>query len=317
MIKRAAISLFVFAAALCFGGQAQAQHYVGIRGGYGSGTSNFTPPEDMGTAWGLYNGGVSWKFYTSEPFVGGVEIDAIYMQQGFRRYYTRKEMVGDEEREVRTGYYQRTVNSVMVPLFWQPHLYMFRQRMRVFANLGVTFSYNESSREKTVVYDTGQKTENDYEMLTTRDNRWGYGLCGGGGISWAAGRLETFVECRYYFGYSDILRNRNKYESNPLRSPLYGLQFSAGVFWRLGKGGIRSPQNRPNDETLKRIEERKMKRRDTPAKTEKQRKPTEESVPGKEVQTEEAPPVPQEESATEQHSAEADNSEATDDPARE
>ena len=228
---------------LCSTG-AHAQHYFGVRGGVGSGSSRFYPSQEMGTVWGLWGGGVSWKFYTSEPYVGGVEVDLLLMQQGFRAYsktIAQGVFAGDT-----TGYSQRTVNTLMMPIFWQPHMYMFKQRLRVFMNLGITFSYVVSSRERIGSRLNGVISDEPYRMHITRDNRVGYGLCGGGGVTWIRGRrLELFTEARYYFGYSDILVNRTKYEKNPLRSPLDGLQLTIGAYWRMGSGGIRSPQNRP------------------------------------------------------------------------
>jgi hypothetical protein len=222
-------------------GAADAQHYFGIRGGMGNGTgSRFYPKVESGTVWGLLSGGVSWKYYSPEPFTGGIEIDLMWMQQGYRAYDMRR-IEGTDERE-RVGHYQRTVDVAMLPVMWQPHIYMFRQRVRLFGNAGVTLSYIMSSEEQTSNYDTGVEVDNTYELKATRDNWMGYGLCGGGGLAWSAGRLEVFAEARYYLGYSDVMKNRNKYEENPLRSPLDGLQFQAGLFWRIGKGGIRSPQ---------------------------------------------------------------------------
>jgi hypothetical protein len=146
--------------------------------------------------------------------------------------------------ERQTGY-ERKVNAVMVPICWQPHAYMFKQRVRVFMNAGVTLSYVVSSTEKNISYVNGTSEEKDYRMRLTRDNRAGYGLVGGGGISWAMGRLELFAEARYHIGYSDLLKNRNKNETNEyMRSPLDGLQMAMGVFWRIGKGEIRSSQGR-------------------------------------------------------------------------
>lgn len=250
ILKYAALALFVF----CTTG-AHAQHYFGARGGTGSGSSRFYPQQEMGTVWGLYSGGVSWKFYSAEPYVGGIEADVLLMQQGFRRF--SKTLVQDRFPGDTTGYSQRTTNTVMVPLFWQPHIYMFKQRLRIFANLGLTFSYVISSRERIASRINGTLSDREYVMKTTRDNRVGYGLCGGGGIAWSTGRLEFFAEARYYFGYSDILKNRNKYESNPIRSPLDGLQLAVGAYWRVGRGGIRSPQNRPSEETILMMQQRR------------------------------------------------------------
>lgn len=223
-------------------GAAGAQHYIGVRGGMGNGTSRLFPMREMGAVWGLKSGGVSWKFYTDEVFVGGIEMDAVWMQQGYREYFM--ETIEGTDKRRRTGYYQRTVDEVMVPLMWQPHAYMFKQRLRVFLNAGVTLSYILSSEQRRVDYDTGSDVGEEYILKEIRDNRFGYGLCGGGGLTWIQGRMELFVEARYHIGYSDILKNRNKYEENPLRSPLDGIQFQAGVFFRLGKGGVRSEQGR-------------------------------------------------------------------------
>lgn len=230
-------------AALLIAGTAgvSAQHYFGIRAGYGGGTSRLYPQTgfENGTVWGLYSGGVSWKYYTAEPYVGGIEVDAMFMQQGF------KTVILNNVTAEKESAYERYVNTVMVPICWQPHVYMFKQRMRVFLNAGVTFSYVVSSKEKNISYVNDTSEERDYRMKLTRDNRLGYGLVGGGGASWSTGRLEVFAEARYYIGYSDILKNWNKYEENPyLRSPLDGLQLSAGVFWRFGKSGIKSAQGR-------------------------------------------------------------------------
>jgi hypothetical protein len=224
-------------------GSASGQHYFGVRAGIGNGSSRFFPMREMGSVWGLKSGGVAWKHYTDEQFTGGIEMDAMWMQQGYREYEMIPSRENPDIRE-RGGYYQRTVDVVMVPFMWQPHLYMFRQRLRIFLNAGITFSHILSSEERTVNYAAGIDQRGKYNLISIRDNRFGYGLVGGGGISWAFGRLEIFGEARYYVGYSDVLKNRNKYSDpyQPLRSPLDGLQFQAGVFYRIGKGGIKSTQ---------------------------------------------------------------------------
>lgn len=228
--------LIVLLTTICSSNQAAAQHYVGIRGGIGGGTSRFYPKDEMGTVWGLYHGGVSWKYYSHERYVGGLEADLLYMQQGYKRFSEQYSIPTDPTDT--TGYYSRKVNTIMVPMFWQPHVYFFQQKMRVFLNLGVTFSYVLSQTEETGSKKQGVISKGDYKMKTTRDNRWGYGLCGGGGVGWAIGKFEVVGEVRYYIGYSDIMRNENKYETNPLRSPLDGLQGAVAVYYRLGKGGI-------------------------------------------------------------------------------
>ena len=70
-------------------------------------------------------------------------------------------------------------------------------------------------------------------------------------------QLEFSVRVRYYFGYSDLLRNHNKYAGNstdgnenpfpqtPHRSPLDNLTFSIGVSYRFNKSGFTEWNNRP------------------------------------------------------------------------
>ncbi len=221
---------------------AVAQHYIGIRGGWGGGMGRIEPkPDEQGTVWGLYHGGISWKYYSREKAVGGVQADLLFMQQGFRSYDLSDVPEGSTEKAERESYYQRTVNSITLPIYWQTHGYLFMRRMRVFLNLGVTLSYNFSSKEESHNYVHNETTGGTYDMRLERDNPLTYGLGGGAGIGWSFDRLEILFEGRYYFGYGDIYRNRNRYELNPLRSPLDNIQFSLGVYWRLGKNGIISP----------------------------------------------------------------------------
>lgn len=42
-------------------------------------------------------------------------------------------------------YYTRHINSVMLPIVWQPHIYMLRHRVRVYLEAAATFSYQLSS----------------------------------------------------------------------------------------------------------------------------------------------------------------------------
>ncbi|UKI39736.1 MAG: PorT family protein [Alistipes putredinis] len=139
-------------------------------------------------------------------------------------------------------YYRRTVNSITVPILWQPHFYLFNRHARVFIEAGITFSYNlGDSYVETGTKRDGVTDRYRYGFMTARDCRMGYGLCGGGGLSVFAGRVEFCASARYYYGFSDILRNRTKYSANPLRSELDNLFITFGVWVRLGKGGILAP----------------------------------------------------------------------------
>lgn len=241
-----AVVLAVALTTVC--GTASAQHTLGVWGGYGMGTCRFYPAQETRGVWGMYNGGLAWRYYTAQRFFGGFGLDLEYMQRGFSYvpYPSRYEYEEDYE------YYTRRVNSVTLPIVWQPHLYLFNHHLRVYIEAAATFTYNLSS---TFVNDfaKGQGVtdyKGDYHFKLVRDNRWGYGLAGGGGFTLLFGQVEVGVRARYYFGYSDILRNRNRYYNNgldgtenpfyytPIRSPLDNIFINFGVAFRFGRAGF-------------------------------------------------------------------------------
>ena len=223
-------------------GSLYAQHYVGVRGGWGGGSSRLVPARETGTEWGLYSAGVSYKFYTDSKFVGGIQADLQYMGRGY---------MYNQYRDSDTSYH-RTVNSLELPFMWQPHFYIMRRHARVYLNLGVYMSYHLDSEYYWKSKKEGIYLRSEYEMKNTRDNRWGYGLCGGGGISVLIRRFEVAFEARYYYGYADILRNKTKYQGNPLRSPLDNINMSMAVYYRLSKEDIRSA---PSKNVARKMEE--------------------------------------------------------------
>ena len=208
------------------------QHYIGIKGGAGFGDVRFYPHYETPIVGGLLNGGITWRYYTEEPrnlvdrYAGGVAAELEFIQRGFAR-----EMFNQEDVE-----YKRIVNSVILPFMWQPHFFMMEKKILVFFNAGITLQYNVSSKEYITDLKTGEKTENNYDMILVRDNRWGYGLCGGFGLGYNVGRVTVSAEGRYYFGYSDILKRKTLYEDNVfMRSPLDNIMITFGVSYRLGK----------------------------------------------------------------------------------
>ena len=245
----------LLALALLAGGRAAAQHTLGFTVGYGMSSGRFQPTQETRAIWGQYSSGVSWRYYGTQRAVGCFGIDLELLQQGFS-IATNASLV-DEQKDYL--YYTRKVNSLFLPVVWQPHFYLFNRHMRVYLEAAATFSYNLSS-----TYENQQAGENGvaewkgtYDFRTERDNRFGYGLAGGGGIAFLIKQLEINVRVRYYFGYSDIVRNRNKYANNatdgpenpfyatPLRSPLDNLNIAVGVAWRFNKEGFQNWKPRP------------------------------------------------------------------------
>ena len=227
-----------------------AQHPLTLTGGTGAATARFYPAEQTKWLWGAESFGLSWRYYSDKPrVVGAVGIDLEYVERGFRHgYYYTSEFKDDKEIR-HYQYYTRNVNSLMLPIVWQPHVYVAQNRMRIFIEAAFVLSFNISSDYS---YENDRRPGGIYEWKVPRDNRFGYGLSGGAGFALLFGQVEVGLKAKYNFGYSDILKNRNKYYSNstdgfenpfyysPLRSPMDNITMMVTVGWRFNKRGFDS-----------------------------------------------------------------------------
>ena len=189
------LSVALIAIATLGAERVSAQHTLSLTGGTGASYARFYPTEETKWLWGCENVGLSWRFYSPKPrFVGAVGIDLEYMQRGFIMGYDyESEWVagaeGEEQKEIRHyKYYTRNINSLMLPLVWQPHVYAARNRVRIFVEAAVVFSYNISSKYS---YEYDRYPAGKYEWKVPRDNRFGYGLSGGLGFALLFGQVEV------------------------------------------------------------------------------------------------------------------------------
>lgn len=205
---------------------AGAQHYIGVRGGWGMGYGRFEPVSRYinGQVWGLWSGGVQWKYYGQVRYIGALGAEVEFIQRAYK--YSRS--LNSED------YTSRVVNSVNIPVIWHIHMNTANNRFRVFLNAGVWGSYNFRRSYETIM-SNGFKTTRPYDFKLVKDNPLGFGLLGGVGFNVVFDRWEFMFEGRYYFSYGDILRNNAVYAGNPVRSPLDNVSFSLGFFYRLGK----------------------------------------------------------------------------------
>ena len=155
--------------------------------------------------------------------------------------------------------------TLMVPVLWQPHFYLFKNHLRIYLEAGVTLNFNLSATYKNEL----TQTEGRYKFKDIRDNVMEYGLAGGGGFDILIKRIEFGFRARYYFGYSDLMRNRNKYYDNatdnksenpfyltPLRSPVDNLMITFKVGFRFNSLGfdewfVKRPKREKNQEVFK------------------------------------------------------------------
>ena len=284
MKKLVKILTLVIAFSVAIVAESSAQHTVAVTGGSGFATMRPYPSQEMKAIWGTYQAGFSWRYYSMPRFIACVGIDVELMQRGYSMapyYYWY-----DSKKKYK--YYTRKLNSIVIPIVWQPHAYLFKKHLRVYLEAAPTFSFNFASKytneeNRIYIYELAEKGYKDkvsyewttvgyesikkgkYEFRPERDNRFSYGLRGGVGFDLLFGRFEIGARAMYDFGFSDILRNRNKYYSNnldykevvneygevvkmtgenpflltPLRSPLDNLTISVKVGYRLGKAGFK------------------------------------------------------------------------------
>ena len=246
-MKKSILKILLLTLAACFTLAAQAQHTFGVSGGAGAFTSRIYPEYQTKMILGAPNFGISWRYYSLPRFVGAVGLDLEYMQRGYSFGYAYSNSIDENGMEKREYYfYTRRLNTAMLPIVWQPHFYLAKNHIRIYLEAAFTLSYNfggSYTYEKTG--ETGA-----YPWSTVRDNRFNYGLAGGGGFALLFGRCELGVRARYYFGYADILRNRNKYYDNatdgpenpfsltPIRSPLDNINLSVTLAYRFNKDGF-------------------------------------------------------------------------------
>ena len=245
----------------CVATEVRAQHTIGVFGGAGYSTARFFPVREMRPVLPQTSFGVSWRYYSMPRLVGCVGADLEYMQRGFSfGYHSDEETIEEGKVRLHYKYYTRRLNSIMLPIVWQPHVYLARNHIRLFIEGAVTFSYNfgggyEYEACYSDLHDLLNKDDlpaksGDYNWRVERDNRWNYGLAGGGGFALLFGRFEAGVRARYYFGYADIMRNLNKYYNNwtdgdenpfyhtPNRSPLDNLTINLTLAYRFNKEGF-------------------------------------------------------------------------------
>lgn len=257
MTKFFKILTFVMLFSVAIVAESRAQHTIAVTGGTGYATARPYPSQEMKAIWGTYQAGISWRYYSMPRFIACFGIDVELLQRGYSfapyayYYQNKKEM----------NYYTRKINSIVVPIVWQPHFYLFKKHLRVYLEAAPTFSFNFSSKfyndEKYAINIDGSVNapiSGKYEFRAERDNRFCYGLRGGAGFDLIFGQVEIGVRAMYDFGYSDILKNRTKYYDNqldsitnpgenpfyytPLRSPLDNLTISMKLGFRIGKEGF-------------------------------------------------------------------------------
>lgn len=216
--------------------------YIGIRGGVGGGSIALSPFEETKSTFGVPEFGISILYKGKGKYVDGLEANINYATSEYRWLAKAKS----------DSSYTRKINAIEIPIMWHARYDMDKERFSVFINLGPYISYDLSSSESWAGNDTeGSAWQNRTQKYTYDpliDNRIGYGIIGGGGVSYLiGGRILLSVEARYRFGLSDVYRNPNKYpKSEYNQSQVSQYRVTGGIAYRFGKKRVKQTHEAKN-----------------------------------------------------------------------
>ena len=248
--------MLIFAVAALFAVEgASGQHTLGVIGGTTAWAAAVSIRSRRRGRSGVFTAEVfTWRYYGKQRFVGGFGVDLEFQQQAFS-FATNASQV-DEKETANYLYYTRRINSMVLPVVWQPHFYLLKNHVRVYFEAAATFFYNFRRPGSRSISSMRRPSRKDtyggtYHFKVPRDNRWGYGLAGGRRHFVPDPAFRVEFPGPLLFRLFDIVRNRNRYYDNsddgpenpfyttPMRSPLDNLMISVGVSYRFNKGGLR------------------------------------------------------------------------------
>ena len=152
-----------------------------------------------------YNGGVVARWITQRHF--GLQAELNYSMRGWEREFI-------SQSHIDAGYeYSRSLNYLELPLM--THIYFGDKAFRVFFNLGPQIGIFLSDKETTNI----TPSVNFMEVGKAVENKFDWGICGGGGMEIFTKTGSYIVEARYYYGLGNIFKNSRDIENEVRKDP--------------------------------------------------------------------------------------------------
>lgn len=185
-------------------GEARSDLAIGINGGMNWSSVTFTPTIKTAYLTGMC-GGLSIR-YTCEKYftaICAVQMEINYVQRGW------EEVIEDGSNNT----YQRVTNYLEVPFMFNMGWGREQRGVRFFINAGpqMNFFLGEEETYGGDPWDPSHRPNNvtgQYGKAT--ENKFDYGICGGGGLDWSTGIGHFVLEGRYYYGLADIFGNTKR-----------------------------------------------------------------------------------------------------------
>jgi hypothetical protein len=170
----------------------------GVNGGVTSSKVNFTP-QVYQQSLNQLSGGFTVRYITENHF--GLQGELNLSQRGWQEH---KDSIPDHR-------YTKSLLYAELPLL--THVYFnLGSRVRLVFNLGPQISYllAERALEANIVEDpTIPEEAQPIQYTVGIQNRFDWGIAAGGGCELRTGIGSFVLEGRYYYGLSDIYRNRS------------------------------------------------------------------------------------------------------------
>ena len=208
--------------------QANAQHMVGLRGGYALSGVHFKfydTQKNIGTP---INFSLLYTYYHSLWGINsifGIQTGLNYAEQGFIQTFPNY-----PDYQITTRY-----RVVEVPLISQFHIDFWK--MRLLINIGAFAGYRLSATEEEP-QNRSKPLENiikkDY-IFDCYDRRADFGFIGGGGLAFRLKYFEIQLECNYQYSLSMLYHPRKESNLYYLYTFPHQLIFSTALFVPLSK----------------------------------------------------------------------------------
>lgn len=188
---------------------------VGFNGGVNLNSVSFTPSIKQNSLMGI-TGGLTARYISEKYFamICGAQVELNVSQRGWDQLFEIQTLDANgyevTEKDP-TKSYTRKMTYVDIPFL--AHLAFGRERgLQFFLNLGPQIGFLISESETMEGIDMNELSSTQKAVYGTKiQNKFDYGIAGGGGIEFHTKRAGSFLlEGRYYFALSDFYKTTKK-----------------------------------------------------------------------------------------------------------
>lgn len=185
-------------------GEQRRNFAIGINGGANYNTVTFNPTVKQNGLLGI-TGGLTARYISEKYFamICGAQIELNFSQRGWDEKFDETKGFSAEDS------YVRKMNYLEIPFL--AHLAFGKERgVQFFLNLGpqIAFLLSESNERKGTWEEKERAPNEQYGKWA--ENKFDYGIVGGGGLELRTQAGNFLIEGRYYFGLADFYNSTKK-----------------------------------------------------------------------------------------------------------